>query len=339
MLNMDEVNSNVSDRGEGVNVEKDYVEFNTGKYFNKVRENPWILSTIVLGIVLIIVLFANGNGITGNVVSEEGVGQNVLDFVEKNVEGGAEIVSVERDGSFYNVVLSMQGEEVPVFVTLDGEYLIPPTGLIPLASADTGSSGSEDSNVEVSKSDRPKVELFVWSYCPYGVQAQGPVAEVASLLKDSADFEAVMFHDGHGEYEAQQNKIQGCIQKLDSDNYWDYAEGFVNDIYNKCGASRDVECDRTESIKLMDSLGIDSGAIMECVENEGEEILADYRARASENGVSGSPTVIINGVKANVARDAESIKTTVCSAFNSAPDACGEVLSSASGNAPAAGSC
>ena len=33
----------------------------------------------------------------------------------------------------------------------------------------------------VPKSDKPVVELFIWSYCPYGVQAQGPLAEVAKL--------------------------------------------------------------------------------------------------------------------------------------------------------------
>ena len=30
----------------------------------------------------------------------------------------------------------------------------------------------------------------------------------------------------------QQNKIQACIQKLEPEKYWDYAAGFVTDIYN-----------------------------------------------------------------------------------------------------------
>ena len=183
------------------------------------------------------------------------------------------------------------------------------------------------------KSGTPKVELFIWSYCPYGVQAQGPLASVASLLGGKADFEAVLYYDGHGPFETQQNKMQACIQEVAKDKYWAYAAGFVEKIYPKCSASRSVECNQNESVALMKTLGIDDSAVMSCVESRGADLLAEHSARARSYGVTGSPTLVINGKIANVARNAEAFKAAVCDAFDVAPAECGQTLSSTSGTA------
>ena len=66
-------------------------------------------------------------------------------------------------------------------------------------------------------------------------------------------------------------------------------------------------------------------------------MIAAASSRASALGVSGSPSIVINGVKVNVARDAESMKAAVCSAFNNVPSECGEALSSTTGTT--SGSC
>ena len=47
-------------------------------------------------------------------------------------------------------------------------------------------------------------------------------------------------------------------------------------------------------------------------------------------GISGSPGLVINGVKANSARDPASFLSTICGAFNEVPGACDEELSSES---------
>lgn len=48
---------------------------------------------------------------------------------------------------------------------------------------------------------------------------------------------------------------------------------------------------------------------------------------AGQYGVSGSPTLIINGVLYNGARTADAYKQAICSAFNNAPAECSETLS------------
>lgn len=297
-------------------------------FTEKIRENPFIAATIILGALLLIVSITGFKGITGgavitgNVVSETDAGQALLDFA--NAQGAnAELIGVEEDGEFYKVTLALQGQEAPIYVTKDGQFLV--QGLTPLIVT---RNPTETQPTEVTKSDKPTAELFIWSYCPYGVQAQGPLAEVTSLLGDYANFKSVLYYDGHGPFETQQNKIQECIQEIVPEKYWAYALGFVEDIYPKCSSSRDVDCDKSESIKLMNSLGIDSSAVMSCVDSKGESLILEASNYAKELGVTGSPTLVINGVKANVARTAEAYKTAVCSAFNDAPEECSTTLDS-----------
>lgn len=300
----------------------------------KMRENPWIVSTFALGILALILVIGNFSGASGGAISEKDAGNLVLDLA-KSQAVDAELVGVGTKSGLYEVTLLIQENDVPVYVTMDGENLV--GGLTPLALLIGDNKPSEVTPTEVAKSDKPKVELFIWSYCPYGVQAQGPMAEVASLFGDKADFKAVLYYDGHGDYETQQNKIQACIQEVAKNKYWDYAAGFVEDIYPLCGQSRDIDCDKTESIKLMKSLGIDSSKVMSCVETKGETLINADAEHAKGLGVTGSPTIIINGVKSNVARNADAIKTAICDSFNIAPTECSTALDSSS--AAASGNC
>ena len=318
----------------GIVEKKEEIPNKKGKLTEKMRENPWILSTLVLGVVTLILFISNfSGGMAGGVISKEQAGDALLDFA--NQQGAdAELVGVEDAGNFYEVTLAMDGRDVPLMVTKDGEYFLS-GGLVPL---DDGAAPSQqtDSQDDIPKSDNPEVELFIWSYCPYGVQAQGPLAEVASLLGSYANFKVVLYYDGHGAYETQQNKIQACIQEVDKEKYWDYAAGFVENIYPKCGTSRDIDCDKTESIDLMKSLGIDSSKVMSCVDSRGESLIGEDSQRAKQLGVTGSPSLIINGVKSNAGRTAEAYKAAVCYAFNDSPEECSIVLDesavAASGN-------
>ncbi len=304
------------------------------------KANYWAISTTVLAILLIVMMMTGGT--TGAIVSQEQAGQNVLSFA-KNQGAEATLINASDEGSLYQIVLSIKGQDgtlqnVPVYVTKDGKTLVPqPISLETKATPKAPSTSATSASTEIPKSDNPEVELFIWAYCPYGVMAQAPFAEVASLLEDSATFKAIMYHDGHGAYETQQNKIQACIQKINNENYWEYAKGFTEDIYPNCGQSRDIDCDKTESIKLMDSLGINSKAVMTCVDSEGTALIGADVANARNNGVTGSPTILINGVKANVARNAEAIKAAICSAYNDAPAECSNTLDAT--EAQAQGNC
>ena len=302
-----------------------------GKLTQKLRKNPWIISTLVLGIVILILILGNFSGGISKGDAEKllqsyliNAGANIADIEIKDVasQSGLYIVSFDYKGQPY---------PMPFSITKDGKFICSMSALTP-AEEESGTT-----ETEVPKSDKPKVELFIWSYCPYGVQAQWPLAEVAKLLSGSADFSTALYYDGHGAFETQQNKIQECIQELEPGKYWNYAAKFVTDIYPKCGASKDIACDKTESVKLMTSLGINSEAVLSCVTTKGESLIEAASTAAQDYGVTGSPTLFINGVKVNVARNAEAFKTAVCDAFNTAPAACTTTLDSSA--AAAAGNC
>lgn len=299
------------------------------KKFDFSKVNYWMVATVLLAAVLLVMVSFN----SFTTISKTTAGEKAMELA--NMSGLALTVNnVDDLGDFYGINYTIQGQQGVLHITKDGNYI---GQLSEFPKATPSASNDVPASTEVSKSDKPKVELYTWGYCPYGVQAQGPMAQVAQLLKASAEFEIVPYYDGHGAYETQQNQIQLCIQKLAKDKYWSYAAKFVSDVYPICSSKRTEDCDKTESIKVMKAVGIDSTKIMSCVSTDGAALASAASAKAQQAGVQGSPTVAINGVIANVARSAEAYKSAVCAAFNNAPSACSSTLDSTA--AAAAGNC
>lgn len=130
---------------------------------DKLRKEPWMVSTIVLGVMVAIFLVSSlmgptGNVITGSIVSENVAGQALLDFA--NSQGAnAELVGVENVGEFYEVTLSLNGQEAPLMVTKDGKYYLLPDSLVPLQRTSTSTSQSQPSET-YSEEDNLKIQEF-----------------------------------------------------------------------------------------------------------------------------------------------------------------------------------
>jgi len=98
---------------------------------NKFRENPWMLSTIVLAILVFMLLASSFNGITGNVISSNQAEDIVIEFLNANAGEGVEIINVEDTGTgFYEVTLSLEGQLMALYVTRDGKNIV--QGVIPV---------------------------------------------------------------------------------------------------------------------------------------------------------------------------------------------------------------
>ena len=104
---------------------KDTIEIPVGKYLSSMRENPWRVSTVVLVLVLLGVIFFNPLG-SSSTVSADTAGTQVIDFLNSNpqLENQVSLISVSKEGSFYQALLSFQGQQVPVYLTLDGKYML-----------------------------------------------------------------------------------------------------------------------------------------------------------------------------------------------------------------------
>lgn len=313
------------------------------KATQKLSKNYWTYSTMALSLVVIVLaIIAIHGSASGAVIGASEAGQKVVDFA--SAQGAdATVVEVNDDGSLYEVVVSIQGQDVPVYITKDGNTLAFQTvsledtettstttstpacyhnktcdleqsvALMDSVGIDSeavlscveskgeelqtehynlarenGVSGSptlringetvsvartaeayesaicsaftEESlpsecegisdiseEIGIEKTSNPSIELYIWSYCPYGVTAQEPFAQVAQLLKDYAEFNIYLYYAGHGDFEEQQNQIQACIQDLGyEEEYWNYAQTFVEEIYpsitSSSGATSSGSC-------------------------------------------------------------------------------------------------
>ena len=304
---------------------------NVSEMKSNVKKNPWMVSTIVLGVVaLILLVMIYRGGITGgaigvsaNSISADEAGEKLVEFA--NAQGaGAELVEVNDNGIFYEVIVSIQGQDLPVYVTKDGQSFT--SSLIPLdivaAQAAAEQAQQPPELTEVPKSDKPVVELFVMTHCPYGTQAEKGMLPVYELLGDKIDssikFVHYFLHEGPGE-EPDETPIQICIREEQGDKFNDYLACFLED---------------GDSDRCLTETGIDQTKLDSCIENNYDGLYATDSALSQGYGVKGSPSLIINGVTSNAGRSPSSYLAGVCAAFNNPPEECDEVLNS---DSPSAG--
>jgi protein-disulfide isomerase len=272
----------------------------------------------------------NSPWITGAAVSEGEINTELAQLFPQIT-----VTDIEDLGSMHMVTYNAQGQPGTFYVTNDGEYMLVGQA-INLEEMATGGDSEPanrrtDSAPEVTKSDRPSVEVFVMTYCPYGLQMEKAVLPVEAALGEYADIDIKFVHYlMHGEKEADENTRQYCMQQETPDQFYDYLECFIRD-----GQGKENAC--------MLATGIDPATINACMlKTESEfkinEDLASgaqyptYRVdkEASEGyGVGGSPTLVINGQIVNAGRTPEAVKQAVCAAFNTPPEACNTELSTA----------
>ncbi len=310
-----------------------------GKLTEKMRENPWVLSTLVLGVITLILLIANfSGGMTGGVISEGYAEDAIMDFV-KSQGADAEFVSVEEDGNFYKVTILFQNQEMPLYVTKDGEFLV--QGLTPLNLPPQTAPQQQQQQTDIPKSDVPIVELFVMSFCPYGNRGENTLLPVYELLGDKVDWNVnyIVSVNGdavsslHGQPEVDQNIREVCVKRdYGLDTFWK----FINYVNQNCG--RDGSCWEDAAKEA----GADSTQIQSCFDKDGLDLMKAEADASNEAGASGSPTLLINGVKSDIVyqyENSEAYKQVICDAFNDAPEECEETLGATSSSTSAGGSC
>ena len=292
-------------------------------------------------IALVVLLILKGLSLNG-----EKIGQAVVKNINDTYFGGEEtavFTGFENVGKYlYKINIEVQEQEQPLYVTKDGEY-----GTIEIMKL------KPSEPVEIPEAEKPEVDLFVMSFCPFGNQAEEMMMPVANLLKDKIDIEVhyIFYSDyasGYPEYcldeenkycsmhgiqELNQGIRELCVWKYEKDKFWD----FLQEI-NAQADSTNVD-DKWENIAK--GLGIDTVKIKECQENEGMDIAEEEVALTSklypvqnpeqhrgeeEANVSGSPTLLINGVIYGGGRSANDYKEAICDAFNTPPAECEKVL-------------
>lgn len=283
------------------------------------RKNPWMVSTAVLAIVVVLMMVSS-LGMTGNVVGSsvdsEVVAQRLLSVYESQGVSGIELEKIVEESGLYRVDFKYQGQTVPVYVTLDGK-MVGSLSAFPVEQKAATSTPSEEP-VEVVKSDKPVVDLFVMTHCPYGTQAEKGFIPFMEAFGNNVDAKIRFVHYFmHGEKEETETPRQVCIREEQSEKFLPYLREFL------------VEGDAAAAEAAAD---IDSSALAECISSgRADAYYAEDSEISQAAGVRGSPTVVVNGAMAQAGRSPAAYLEVACSGFNTAPSECGSLnLDSAS---------
>lgn len=252
------------------------------------------------------------------------------------------IKEITKETGLYKLNISITGDNGPQditgFMTTDGKKFFPQVIDVEEAqkqiAAASNESAAEAQPQNIAKTDKPKVELFVMSHCPYGTQVEKGILPATELLGDKIDF-AIKFVDYamHGEKEVYEELNQYCIQKGQPAKYNSYLKCFLKDgNSDACLKSTGIN---TADLKSCTSATDKTFKITEKFNDKStwsNGQFAPFDIFKDENtayGVQGSPTLVINGVQSKSGgRDSKSLLSAICSAFTNPPAECSQSLSS-----------
>ena len=213
--------------------------------------------------------------------------------------------------------------------------------------------------IGVKKGDnKPQIDFYVMSYCPYGNQAEEGIEPAYQLLKNKADFnphyviysnyqgggkqycmdDASKYCSMHGVQEMNQGIRELCVHKLMGDAAY---FKFVLEMNKKCSSANADTC--WEAVAK--TAGIDVAKVKSCFDNDGLAMAESELQLNKALGVQGSPTVFVEGEAYSGGRTPASYAQALCAAFETAPSECSAsslaTLGAASpaSAAPAAGGC
>lgn len=184
-----------------------------------------------------------------------------------------------------------------------------------------------------NKSDKPVIELFVMSHCPYGTQMEKAILPAIEALGDTVDFQLkFVYYAMHGEMEMQEQLAQYCIQKEDPQKLIPYLNCFLQEgDSSACLSKAQISPDTLKACTAQADTEFGITAAFEDKNSwlSGRFPMFNIHAKENENyGVRGSPTLVINGQTAQVSsRDPNTVLGVICSYFNDAPNECSETLS------------
>jgi len=136
----------------------EYVDLPIGNFLNSIRRNPWMIATFAT-IIVFFLTFAfgvasfTGKTITGNTISTDGAADNLISYINAQGQGEATFVSGEVEGSLYRIIVNFNGQDLPVYTTLDGKFLITNPIDLTAPAPGPGDGGTGDGGTEVERVD------------------------------------------------------------------------------------------------------------------------------------------------------------------------------------------
>jgi len=304
-----------------------------------------IIASVLFVVALIIIITTSGE-MTGDIsftddqtVDYTSIGTETVNFLSNNFPvTGLELVSITEENDLLKQTMTIEDQELIIYTSKDGEIVFIPGGApinkTEFLAAKEETENQENIAVEVIKADKPKVEAFIMSHCPYGTQFEKGLLPVIETLGDSMDFEIKFVNYAmHGEVEVNEQLLQYCIQKDNKQKYYEYLSCFLGEG-DTDSCLEETEITR-ESLSTCISETDTQFNLIANLEDEASYVsgrFSKFMIHNEENelyGVQGSPTLVINGEIVSAARDPASLLEVICSSFNTQPEACSIELDSA----------
>ena len=296
-------------------------------FVGKIKKNPWKFGTFVFAFLTLVLMGSMIISSSGDISSKK-AGESFVDYMNSMSDSKIEYVdSTDFSEGLYQVTVLAQGQEIPVHVTKDGKYYV--QGVMPLSSQAVSEPEpvEETQPQEVVKSDKPLVQLFIMTHCPYGTQAEKGFLPMARLLEDVADMEIRFVHYFMHEPEETETPRQVCIREEQGDKFLDYLECFLEGDGNSEGG---YIANGNDPSTCMQETGVDESLVEECVDSgRWEDYYAEDSEMSENAGVRGSPTLVINGAIVEAGRSESAYLGASCEAFNEVPELCEEEVSTA----------
>ena len=310
----------------------------------KKTNKPYIIGAAIVVLIIVIVggytLFIKQS--SGKTISIDEARVKAVSFINKNLMQPGSEVSIKEvidEGALYKVVVNMPtGQEIDSYLSKDGKLFFPQAmniDEVEQATQEQEPENQEQPQANVPKQAKPAVELFVMSHCPYGTQIEKGILPVLAKLGESIDFE-LKFCDYamHGKKEIDEQLTQYCIQKEEPGKLLTYLNCFLADESKSdecraqanvsktkiasCVAATDKEFKVTEMFN--DKSTWRNGQFPE---------FALYKADNTKYGVTGSPSLVVNGTKISSGRSPATLLSTICNGFENPPEECNSELSAA----------
>jgi len=298
----------------------------------------WVLAgvSVLLLIGLIVALATRGGSNGASAISSDDAKASIQKYLEGIAPGQATVNSITDRGDLYQLKLTVAGRAYDSYATKDGKILFPQG--IDLTATVPAANQTAAAPTVVPKTDKPVVELFVMSYCPYGTQAEKGILPAVRTLGDKIDFQVkFVYYSMHGVKEVKENLNQYCIESGQPDKYTKYLACFLNSSdagsdasVASCIASTGIDTTKLEACKTATDTKYN---VMKNFNDQSSWLNGQYPKfdiNAADNtkySVGGSPTLIINGVESSAGRDSASYLAGICAAFNNAPAECQTQLS------------
>jgi protein-disulfide isomerase len=200
--------------------------------------------------------------------------------------------------------------------------------------------------------EKPQIDFFTMSYCPYGNQAEEAIEKAYKVIGDKAVFKPRQviysnYRGGganycldaenkycsmHGNQELNQDIREECVYNdFGTRAFFDFALA----MNAKCSASNADSC----WTQVAKDLKLDTDKIAACEKAKG---VAYSQANLDLNtllSVQGSPTVFVNGKLYEGARTPEGFLSAICDAFTDRPSECSQVPEQVAASTTPQGSC